>query len=165
MPFNPITFNNPKNPKTIHPIGYDANKHILLDGIYYYRKTFDLSGKKVIVIHLNKKEKQPKQETTRTKLFETSFHKCYYCKKELTDDNRTKDHIKPFSKGGKLNSNNKVYACRECNQLKGPLTLIEFKQCLIDSIAFLKAKKFDHLRVRWYEVVLKNVIILINKLK
>lgn len=162
-----------------HPIGYDANKHMLsLDGIYYYRKTFELSGKKVVVVHLNKKikqgvkklitqtTKQPiKQNTKHARLFETSFHKCYYCKKELTDDNRTRDHIKPFSKGGKLNPNNKVYACRECNQLKGPYTLIEFNARLLETICFLKTKKFDHFRVRWYEVVLKNVVILIQKLK
>ncbi len=60
----------------------------------------------------------------------TSRTQCYYCKGVLTDENRTKDHIWPKSKGGKLSRDNKVYACRRCNKSKGNSTLEEWLEQL-----------------------------------
>jgi 5-methylcytosine-specific restriction endonuclease McrA len=58
--------------------------------------------------------------------FETVKFQCYYCREFLTDLNRTKDHVIPKSKGGKLSKDNKVFACRKCNRNKGDLTIEEW---------------------------------------
>jgi CRISPR/Cas system Type II protein with McrA/HNH and RuvC-like nuclease domain len=58
--------------------------------------------------------------------FETVKFQCYYCREYLTDLNRTKDHVIPKSKGGKLSKDNKVFACRKCNRNKGDLTIEEW---------------------------------------
>jgi len=60
------------------------------------------------------------------------FHmSCFYCGKNMEGvnrkrnpkDARTKDHVTPLSRGGKL----KVPACYECNQLKRNLKLEEYR--------------------------------------
>jgi len=59
--------------------------------------------------------------------------KCFYCGIKLTDGNRTKDHIEPVSRIGNKNKryrgglkNNRVWACRWCNQNKGDMHLDVF---------------------------------------
>jgi hypothetical protein len=64
---------------------------------------------------------------------------CYYCgiktipapRPGITHppNTRTKDHIYPRCKGGKL-SNNNVIACRKCNEDKDKLTIDEYKTVL-----------------------------------
>ena len=52
------------------------------------------------------------------------FHShCFYCGVEMTKDTKSKDHVKPRSRGGKL----KVPCCKPCNQLKGSLKLEEYR--------------------------------------
>lgn len=59
---------------------------------------------------------------------------CFYCGRPVhspvlkkhavpPDDQRTRDHVLPASKGGK----NTVWACLGCNQTKRDLTLDEFR--------------------------------------
>jgi hypothetical protein len=55
---------------------------------------------------------------------------CYYCKRSVPYELITKDHIKPLSKGNSL-ENNKVFACRTCNNMKGNRTFEEFKSLMI----------------------------------
>ena len=43
---------------------------------------------------------------------------CFYCKKELTLDEMTPDHVIPKSKGGTDWLNNIVIACESCNKQK-----------------------------------------------
>jgi 5-methylcytosine-specific restriction endonuclease McrA len=76
--------------------------------------------------------------------FETVKFQCYYCKEYLTDLNRTKDHVIPKSKGGKLTKDNKVYACRKCNRNKGDLTIEEWMEKLKTLKLVPKTKKMFH---------------------
>jgi 5-methylcytosine-specific restriction endonuclease McrA len=58
---------------------------------------------------------------------------CYYCKKEIPYSDMTRDHFLPVSKGNTL-VNNKVFACRKCNSLKGDKSIDEFKDYLLVKI-------------------------------
>jgi 5-methylcytosine-specific restriction endonuclease McrA len=44
--------------------------------------------------------------------------RCVYCKKELTVQTLTQDHVKPVSKGGSNWASNLVPACKSCNSSK-----------------------------------------------
>ena len=76
--------------------------------------------------------------------FETVKFQCYYCKEYLTDLNRTKDHVIPKSKGGKLSKDNKVFACRKCNRNKGDLSIEEWIEKLKALKCTPKTKKMCH---------------------
>ena len=52
---------------------------------------------------------------------------CFYCGKELSRKKKTRDHKQPKSRNGSGGNGNIVDACRKCNQLKGCLTLEEFR--------------------------------------
>jgi hypothetical protein len=55
---------------------------------------------------------------------------CYYCKDKVPYSLITRDHIKPVSKGHVL-VNNKIYACRTCNNMKGDRSFEEFRSLMI----------------------------------
>lgn len=52
---------------------------------------------------------------------------CFYCGKPLSRKKKTRDHMQPKSRNGSGANRNIVDACRTCNQLKGCLTLEEFR--------------------------------------
>lgn len=69
----------------------------------------------------------------------TSNPHCRYCGVRTTDPREayrsdgthaTTDHVLPRSRGGG-NPDNRVIACRDCNALKGDLTLEEFEEAVI----------------------------------
>lgn len=82
---------------------------------------------------------------------------CAYCGRALSKYSRTIDHIHPLSKGGEDIPENKISACRSCNQAKGSLTLVEWKLELesklrqlqgISSMKIAKYKKWlDHINL------------------
>lgn len=54
-------------------------------------------------------------------------HSCYYCGKDITARKlRTKDHVTPKSRGGRMT----CPCCHECNQLKGNLKFEEYR-CIV----------------------------------
>lgn len=54
----------------------------------------------------------------RKALFKRS-NKCHWCKKSLTLDTSTIEHVIPLARGGLENANNRVLACFECNKERG----------------------------------------------
>jgi HNH endonuclease len=56
-------------------------------------------------------------------LFRRDQHICAYCGGEFQEHKLTRDHIIPFSRGGRDLWMNVVTACRWCNQKKGNHTL------------------------------------------
>lgn len=54
------------------------------------------------------------------------FH-CFYCDRTLSRRKKTRDHVQPRSRNGSNNPKNIVDSCRQCNCLKGCLTLDEFR--------------------------------------
>jgi 5-methylcytosine-specific restriction endonuclease McrA len=61
---------------------------------------------------------------------------CAYCSTKIDEMSRTVDHLYPKSRGGVLSNKNKVPACKDCNQLKGDLSITEFERALNSLIQF-----------------------------
>lgn len=59
---------------------------------------------------------------------------CYYCKKQFPYEEITRDHFLPVSAGNTL-VNNKVFACRRCNSLKGDKSVDQFREYLLYRIS------------------------------
>lgn len=57
-----------------------------------------------------------------------SATQCFYCSKELTEDEKTVDHKLPVSKGGTNEMNNLVISCQKCNSQKGDQTAEEYRR-------------------------------------
>jgi hypothetical protein len=55
------------------------------------------------------------------------IYRCFYCDKQLSRQKKTRDHLTPKSRNGSNAPRNIVDACRDCNVLKGCLTLEEFR--------------------------------------
>lgn len=52
---------------------------------------------------------------------------CFYCSKELTEDEKTVDHKLPVSKGGTNEMTNLVICCQTCNSKKRDQTAEEYR--------------------------------------
>lgn len=55
---------------------------------------------------------------------------CYYCQKPLKKNDVTMDHIVPIVRGGRSTKGNVVPACKECNNNKKYLTVLEWDEYL-----------------------------------
>jgi 5-methylcytosine-specific restriction endonuclease McrA len=58
---------------------------------------------------------------------------CFYCKEKIDFENITRDHFFPKSKGNTL-VQNKVFACRFCNSIKGHKSIEEFRESILNKI-------------------------------
>lgn len=81
---------------------------------------------------------------------------CYYCGVDLTQKNKTKDHIIPVSRGGKKLNNNTVPCCNSCNTWKSSYDIEQWKRVLSATLS----KKIG---ARVYK--LEEIKSIINKLK
>jgi hypothetical protein len=63
----------------------------------------------------------------RCRVYKKSERVCVYCNKKLSKKTFTIDHVIPISLGGNLfHEPNIVICCKECNEEKGNLMLLEF---------------------------------------
>ncbi len=72
-------------------------------------------------------EDDPKAEDKRL-LFDAQQRKCVYCGNQYRYDELQVEHMVPKTLGGPDNIRNCQLACRSCNQAKGTMTDIEFRQ-------------------------------------
>jgi len=68
--------------------------------------------------------------------------RCFYCDKQLTRQKKTRDHVTPRSRNGSNARSNIVDACRDCNNLKGCLTLEEFRVVIALRFGLVPRPKF-----------------------
>ncbi|MEJ2399695.1 MAG: HNH endonuclease, partial [Gammaproteobacteria bacterium] len=68
---------------------------------------------------------------TNRELFRRDRHMCLYCGRSHSDDELTRDHVKPLSRGGRDHWSNVVAACRRCNAHKGGRTPEEARMPLL----------------------------------
>lgn len=54
--------------------------------------------------------------------------RCYFCNRKFNPKELTMDHIVPIIRGGKSTKGNVVPTCKECNNKKKHLLLIEWKE-------------------------------------
>ena len=88
---------------------------------------------------------------------------CFFCSCKLDNYSRTVDHLVPQSKGGIRSNDNKVFACKKCNQLKANCDPFEFKAVLEKMITFELMSSRE--RVGFLKKVLINVDKLIENRK
>lgn len=90
---------------------------------------------------------------------------CYYCKKQVAYVDITRDHFLPISNGNTL-INNKVFACRRCNSLKGNKSIDEFHSYLLFAITNIlkdvvkndwKMSEKQLQDFKWYSSILKTL--------
>jgi 5-methylcytosine-specific restriction endonuclease McrA len=79
----------------------------------------------IIAIKGSFKRKDRSPVLTNDNLFKRDLNTCGYCGKHYGDDNMTRDHIHPQSKGGKDTWTNVIAACFKCNNIKGSMSLNE----------------------------------------
>jgi hypothetical protein len=72
---------------------------------------------------------------------------CYYCKEKVPFEFITRDHFNPVSKGNTL-VNNKVFACRKCNSIKGDNNIVEFHE----TIRFRIKKSLHRFSIKNYDI-------------
>jgi 5-methylcytosine-specific restriction endonuclease McrA len=53
---------------------------------------------------------------------------CHYCEQTVAPVELTMDHLVPLARGGRSTRGNLVPACRDCNQKKKGLLLMEWDQ-------------------------------------
>jgi 5-methylcytosine-specific restriction endonuclease McrA len=70
-----------------------------------------------------------KSNATLEKQYQQQGECCYYCKRKVNFEDITRDHLYPVSKGHTL-INNKVFACRLCNNTKGNKDFISFRAAM-----------------------------------
>lgn len=68
---------------------------------------------------------RPVPPLTNQALFGRDRRHCLYCGGEFTDQELTRDHVVPTSRGGRDRWDNVVAACRRCNHYKGNRLLDE----------------------------------------
>jgi 5-methylcytosine-specific restriction endonuclease McrA len=70
------------------------------------------------------------------------FYHCFYCDRLLSRKKKTRDHLQPRSRNGNNSPKNIVSACRLCNNLKGCLTLNEFRAVMAFRMGLVKGLDF-----------------------
>lgn len=83
-------------------------------------------------------EEEIKKEKQKAKLLKKSSwwrkkiskRRCYYCGKEVPENELTMDHVVPLIRGGKSLKSNIVPACKECNSKKKYMLPIEWEAYL-----------------------------------
>jgi 5-methylcytosine-specific restriction endonuclease McrA len=68
--------------------------------------------------------------------------RCFYCDRPLSRTKKTRDHLQPKSRNGSNQPRNIVDACRQCNCLKGQLTLEEFRVVIAYRFGLVEKPKF-----------------------
>ena len=74
----------------------------------------------------------PDCKTPKKKCYGRTPSKCFYCGEQMNyipgdPLHQTVDHVIPLSRGGSNFWQNKVWACSDCNYIKGDMTLEEFR--------------------------------------
>lgn len=73
---------------------------------------------------------------------------CAYCGRAVAHADVVGEHATPLSRGGVDKMSNIVSACRQCDQLKGPLTAEEFRSVMKDHAARKALIKSVHAELR-----------------
>ena len=77
---------------------------------------------------LNDAENKAVRESLRERVYKKTPGLCWYCGIGIHAGNRTMDHVIPRASNGDDTEENLVPCCRDCNRLKGNLTIEQFRK-------------------------------------
>ena len=101
----------------------------------------------------------------RNKKLKEQNNKCYYCRKTLTENNSTYDHIIPVSCNGSEHPNNFVVACKSCNRLRGTCDFNVFANIITSQEDSDNLKEYiSYIDSRLKELSIQKGIIARNKI-
>lgn len=87
--------------------------------------SFEMKVPAVVRLSLYVRTKEPKLRFSKRNLYTRDRGQCQYCKKHISYDSSTYDHVLPRARGGKTNWENIVIACAKCNEYKDDQTPAE----------------------------------------
>ena len=76
--------------------------------------------------------KEPRLRFSKRNLYTRDYGQCQYCKRHLSYDASTYDHVVPRAHGGKTTWGNIVIACTKCNEFKDDRTPAHAGLCRVD---------------------------------
>lgn len=92
-------------------------------------------------LSVNKGRNSTQKRKLKLQLFKgRSEKKCCFCKRKLTFNLATLEHIIPLSKDGGWNIENLAISCRSCNEKRGSQDFVEFRTNTRSNIIFGEAK-------------------------
>lgn len=99
--------------------------YALTSGIEKYgRRCFGLRAKAFKAYKEGRWNIHDLMEMNVSKIKDNNF--CWYCGKNMSPSELTKDHVFPRSKGGENNMDNIIMVCKSCNSSKGNMDLFEW---------------------------------------
>ena len=122
--------------------------HILLPEYYSSKKGY-IVGNTLLLNKILNFEKIMYELT-----YEIYGKKCVYCKRKLTEKNKTLDHLYPRAIGGVSITNNLKPSCQKCNSAKGDKTEKQFYDSKI--ISKKESKLYKTNINKWKEQIYKT---------
>jgi 5-methylcytosine-specific restriction endonuclease McrA len=84
--------------------------------------SFEMKIPAVVRLNSYVRTKEPKLRFSKRNLYTRDHGQCQYCKKDVSYDSSTYDHVIPRAHGGKTGWDNIVIACTRCNERKDDRT-------------------------------------------
>lgn len=76
-------------------------------------------------------------------ILERDGNNCHYCRKEMTEQERTLEHLQPRKCGGVNAMTNLVLACKPCNKRRGVQEYLTFRKGLMAPIPIVQTTVWD----------------------
>lgn len=82
--------------------------------------------------------------------------KCYYCGGALHWEDFTIDHVHAKSTGGKNRKSNYVCCCRDCNNVKGNMSVEQFETFIENLHLIMRNNQLWRVFLKHYKVTIKR---------
>jgi 5-methylcytosine-specific restriction endonuclease McrA len=84
--------------------------------------SFEMKIPAVVRLSTYVRTKEPKLRFSKRNLYTRDRGACQYCKKDISYDSSTYDHVVPRAQGGRTTWENIVISCSKCNEFKDDRT-------------------------------------------
>lgn len=91
--------------------------------------------------------------------------KCFYCGEPIKWEDFTIDHVKPRSNGGKNRKANYVCSCRDCNNIKGNMSVEQFEEFINNLHVVMRNNQLLRVFLKHFKVSIKRKSSFLDKHK